>query len=104
MDKVLERIDSVIERYESGEWVSVDDLRFILRDITSANYHLTKFSIEYYRHHNAFMFNYSGSAAKGKIEADEKYPELRMIRKIMEATDNVIWSIRSELSIIKNEN
>ncbi len=36
--------------------------------------------------------------------SEQEVPELRMIRKIMEATDNVIWSMRSELSIIKNEN
>jgi hypothetical protein len=40
----------------------------------------------------------------GEILAEEQVSELRMIRKIMESIDNVLWSVRSEISIIKNEN
>jgi hypothetical protein len=103
MNEVIQRIDSCVERYEGGEWQSVESLRDLLRDITTAYYHLTKYSIEAYRKHNGIMFLFDGSAARGKIKADEDVPELRMIRKIMEAADQVIWSIRSELSIIKKE-
>lgn len=103
LEEVLGRVDNVIEVYESGQWQSIDNLREILRDITTANYHLSKHSIEAYQKHNAFMFNFEGTSARAKVAADENVPELRMVRKIMEAVDHVIWSIRSEISIIKNE-
>ncbi|WP_431129650.1 hypothetical protein [Flagellimonas flava] len=103
MQEVLDKISSIIDTYEGGEWKSKDSLREMLRELTSSNYHLTKFNIEAYQEHNTVQFKHKGSVASGKILADEKVPELRMIRKIMEAVDHVIWSMRSELSIIKKE-
>ncbi len=104
MYEVLKKIDKIVEAYESGEWQSVEKLTRLLRGLTTANYKLSKFNIEYHSIHNSVMFNHGGSVASGKIKADQEVPELRMLRKIMEATDNVIWSIRSEISIIKREN
>lgn len=99
----LKKIDDLVDTYESGAWVGVDTLRQMLRELTSAHYHLTKDNIEYYQKHNSFLFKWSGSVAAGKIKADEEYPELRMLRKIMESTEHVMWSMKSELSIIKKE-
>lgn len=103
MEKLLVNIDSIIERYEGGEWQSVDNLRVMLRELSSYNYQLTKHNIEYYRLYNAIQYKHKGSVSSGVILAEEQVPELRMIRKIMEAIDNVIWSMRSEISIIKKE-
>lgn len=103
MEKLLENIDSIIERYEGGEWQSVDNLRVMLRELSSYNYQLTKHNIEYYRLYNSVQYKHKGSVSSGVILAEEQVPELRMIRKIMEAIDNVIWSMRSEISIIKRE-
>ena len=101
---VLTKITDIIETYESGAWVSAENLRIMLRELTANNYYLTKYNIEYFRKYNAIQYKHKGSVSSGKILAEQEVPELRMIRKIMEATDNVIWSMRSELSIIKNEN
>ena len=76
----------------------------MLRELTANNYYLTKYNIEYFQKYNAIQYKHKGSVSSGKVLAEEQVPELRMIRKIMEATDNVIWSMRSELSIIKKEN
>ena len=103
MQEVLTKITNLIETYESGAWVSTENLRIMLRELTANNYHLSKYDIEYFRKYNAIQYKHKGSVSSGKILAEEEVPELRMIRKIMEATDNVIWSMRSELSIIKNE-
>ena len=103
MEEVLEKISALIDTYEGGEWHSKDSLRQMLRELSSCNYHLSKHNIEAYQEHNKIQFKHSGSVASGKIIADEKVPELRMMRKIMEAIDHVMWSMRSELSIIKNE-
>ena len=104
MQKVLDTISNIIRDYESGEWQSAEALRKTHRDLVSNYYHLTKFNIEYFQKYNAVQYRHKGSVSSGKILAEEQVPELRIIRKIMEATDNVIWSIRSEISILKKEN
>ena len=103
MEEILNKITAIIETYESGVWVSADNLRVMLRELTANNYYLTKYNIEYFQKYNAIQYKHKGSVASGKILAEEQIPELRIIRKIMEATENVMWSMKSELSIIKNE-
>ena len=103
MDKVLEETSLIITMYESGAWVSSENLRAMLRELSSNYYHLTRFNIEYFQKYNAVQYKHKGSVSSGKILAEEQVPELRLLRKIMEATENVIWSIRSEISIIKKE-
>ena len=103
MEEILNKITDIIETYESGTWVSADNLRVMLRELTANNYYLTKYNIEYFQKYNAIQYKHKGSVSSGKILAEEQIPELRIIRKIMEATENVMWSMKSELSIIKNE-
>ena len=103
MKEILEKISAIIDTYEGGEWQSTDSLRELLRELTTNNYHLTKYNIEAYQKHNGIQYMHKGSVASGKILADEQVPELRMLRKIMESIDHVIWSMRSELSIIRKE-
>lgn len=103
METILQKITDLVDTYESGVWQSSENLRIMLRELSTNYYHLTKFNIEAHQEYNKVLFEHSGSVASGKILAEEQVPQLRMLRKIMEATDNVIWSMRSELSIIKNE-
>lgn len=103
MEKILTKISNLVETYESGVWVSADNLRVMLRELTTNYYHLTKYNIEYFQKYNAMQYKHKGSVSSGKVLAEEQVPELRMIRKIMEATENVMWSMKSELSIIKKE-
>lgn len=103
MDEILLKITEIVEKYEGGQWQSVDNLRILLRALTANNYYLTKYNIEYFQKYNEIQYRHKGSVSAGKILAEEQVPELRMIRKIMDATDNVLWSMRSEISIIKNE-
>lgn len=105
MDKSLEAIAKIIQDYEEGHYISLDGLRIILRELSVHNYHLSRYNVEYYQKYNAIIFNRGAdSVASAKVKADEEVPELRMLRKIMDAIAQVIWSVRSEISIIKNEN
>ena len=104
METILQNINTIIQRYESGEWLSLEKLRELLRELTSNMYYLTKYNIEYHEKHNAVQYKHKGSVSSGLILANEQYPELRMIRKIMESANNVKSSMIMELSIIKNEN
>jgi hypothetical protein len=103
MEKALKKIDDLVNTYESGAWQSVEALRSMLRELTTSHYHLTKHNIEYARKYNSILHNHTGSVASGKIIADEEVPELRMLRKIMESTEHVMWSMKSELAIIRKE-
>jgi septation ring formation regulator EzrA len=103
MEKILSNITDIIETYESGVWTSLEDLRKMLRELTSNIYHLTKFNIEFHERHNAVQYKHKGSVSAGLILANEQIPELRMCRKIIESANNVSRSITMELSIIKNE-
>ena len=104
MEEILETVTLIITTYESGEWKSSDSLRIMLRKLTSNYYYLTKYNIEFHEQHNAVQYKHKGSVSAGLILANEQIPELRMLRKIMDSTQHVIWSMRSELSIIKSEN
>ena len=100
---VLDNIHEIINKYESGEWQSCDNLRVLLRELSANYYYLTKENIDAFQRFNAIQYKHKGSVASGKILAEEQVPELRMIRKIMEASEHVLWSMRSEISIIKSE-
>ena len=104
MDEILNKISTIIDNYEQGMWVSCDNLRVLLRELSANYYYLTKYNIEAHAQHNAVQYKHKGSVSSGLILANEQVPELRMLRKIMDSTQHVIWSIRSEISILKNEN
>ena len=104
MEESLSVIAEVIEKYQTSGAISSDNLIVMLRRLTIHNYKLSEYNVEYYNDHNAILYSHAGSVARAKIEADNEVPELRQTRKIMDAVDNVMWSMRSELSIIKSEN
>lgn len=104
MEETLKKIDDIIDTYESGTWVSLENLRIMQRELSANFYHLTKFNITAAQDYNAVQYKHKGSVAAGKILAEEQVSELRMLRKTMEAINHVLWSMRSEISIIKNEN
>ena len=103
MNEILTKISDTITRYESGEWQSCENLRILLRELTSNIYYLSKYNIEYFEKHNAVQYKHKGSVSSGLILANEQYPELRMIRKITEAANNVKSSMIMELSILNKE-
>ena len=104
MEESLSVIAEVIEKYQTSGAISADNLIVMLRRLTIHNYKLAEYNIDYYNQYNSILFNHNGSVASGKVIADNKVPELRQTRKIMDAIENVMWSMRSELSIIKSEN
>ena len=56
MEAILQKITNLIETYESGVWVSAENLRVMLRELTANNYYLTKHNIEYFQKYNAINF------------------------------------------------
>ena len=103
MVEILKKISDIIDTYESGTWVSVDNLRVMLRELSSNYYFLTKHNIEYFNAHNAVQYKHKGTVSAGLILANEQFPELRMTRKILYSTAKVLDSIRSEIGILRTE-
>jgi hypothetical protein len=101
MNEILTKISNIIAVYESGEWITEDKLRVMQRELTSNIFFMTKHNIEYFKDHNTTQYTFKGSAAKGLILANEQVPELRMLRKIESAANNVVNSMRSEITSLR---
>ena len=103
MEQILSKISEIIDKYESGQYISLDNLRVMLRELSSNYYYLTKHNIEFFEQHNAVQYRHKGAVSAGLILANEQVPELRITRKILLATDRVLNSMRSEIAILRNE-
>ena len=103
MDEHLNRITEVVSRYESGEYLTADSLRDLLRELTSEMYFLTKYKIQFKNKHNEIRYRHKGSVASGEILAHEQCPELYQIRYILRAAEAVKTSIVMEISILNKE-
>lgn len=97
LDKVLGEIDQIISEYESGIFISQEKLHKAQRLLSSNIYYLTKENIEAFQRWNNLVYNYEGSNAKAVTYADNKIPELRITRKILEACKSVSIAMNSEL-------
>lgn len=105
MNDILNEITTIVSEYKAGQWNTKERLRELLRELSTNYYFLTKENIEAYERWNNLIYNrdVNESVVSAQRRADEKIPELRMSRKIMEATKNVILSMQQELSILKND-
>lgn len=103
MKTILDKISLIIETYESGKFISLDNMREMGRQLSSNIYYLTKHNIEAFEVHNSIVYNETTSNAKAVVKANEEVPELRMTRKILEAARGVSIAMNNELSIMKKE-
>jgi hypothetical protein len=103
MDKILESLSNVIDQYDSSTYLTVDSLLEALRTLTRGIYHLTVIHTNASEAHNGVQYNFTGSAARGLIEADHEVPEYKMTRKILDACNRVQSAMIMELSIMKKE-
>ena len=101
MNEILLKISEIIELYESGTWITEDKLRVMQRELTSNIFFMTKHNIEYFNAHNAIQYKHKGSVSSGLVLANEQVPELRMLRKIESAANNVVNSMRSEITSLR---
>jgi hypothetical protein len=101
MNEILLKISEIIELYESGTWITEDKLRVMQRELTSNIFFMTKHNIDYFNAHNAIQYKHKGSVSSGLVLANEQVPELRMLRKIESAANNVVNSMRSEITSLR---
>jgi hypothetical protein len=103
MDKILQKITELITEYESGKWISADNLRVMQRQLSTNIYYLTQHNIDAFNEWNGIVYNETTSNAKAVTKADFEVPQLRMSRKILEAARGVSIAMNSELSILKKD-
>ena len=105
MNEILTEISEIITRYKSGEYLTTDKLRTLLRNLSICHYKLTTINIEAYNDWTTIIYNRKEgtSVASARVKADYEAPELRMTRKLLETTKNVILAMQQEISILKNE-
>ncbi len=103
MQEVLKEVNQIVANHEGGRYMSLAKLQDANRRLGCYNYRLTVFNIDYFEKHNTIMYNFKGSVGRGKIIADEKVPEIRMLRKIMKTIESILWNLRDEISVAKKE-
>jgi hypothetical protein len=97
MHKILEKISSIIETYESG---SFKDLQVMHRELTCNLYYLSQEQVKAHQEWNRqyYLSKETTNAAKER-ECDKLVPELYMIRKIYESAKNVSISMSQEIKL-----
>lgn len=103
MEEILNEITSITDTYYSLSWNNGKDISELLKNLTCQLFYLEKYRSEIQENHNGVMFNFTGSVSAGKIKADKDYPELYMLRRVMNASYRVVDSMRSNISYIKKE-
>jgi len=95
--EVLNKITSIIETYEGGEY---KDLNVMHRELACCIYHLSNEQVEAHQRWNQTYYNSieKTNAAKER-EADKLVPELYMCRKIIEAAKGVSIAMTLELKL-----
>lgn len=103
MQEILKTISGVVMEYEGGAGVTKDELMRMQRSLSTNMYWLTLHNDEAFKKWNNLKYNFAGSNAGAETFANEEVPELRMTRKILEASKNVSISLTNDISIIKSE-
>lgn len=93
-------LDEIINKYNSDEYLSNKALLQMQRHLIGLQYYYTDISIESFKEWNTIVYLSNKSNAAAKVEADEKHPELRESRKLLEVIKSTLISIQYQL---KNE-
>jgi hypothetical protein len=97
MNEILEKITSIIQAYESGQY---KDLYEGHRKLTCNMFFLAKEQVEAHQRHNAAYYNSVEKTNAGKErEADKLVPELYMCRKVLETAKGVAIAMGHELKM-----
>ncbi len=104
LSEILNNINTLIDNYHNLQLKLVKDQSEILRSLTTNLYFLEKHRIDAHEKWQSTYFQSIGkSGAAKEREADFKVPELYQIRRIMTGAYKVVDSLRSTISIYKNE-
>ena len=100
----LNNVTKLIDKYNNLTINSGAELSDILRKLTCELFYLERYRSEFQETHNGIMHEFKGSVAASLILANQRVPELYMLRRIMNAAYRVVDALRSNISYIKKEN
>ena len=97
MDKILNKITTIIREYENGSYV---DLHKAHRELTCNMYYLSQEQVKAHQNWNKqyYLSKENTNAAKER-ECDKLVPELYMCRKIMETAKGVSIAMSLEVKM-----
>lgn len=97
MDKILEKISSIIETYESGAF---KDLHVMHRELTCNMYYLSQEQVKAHAEWNKqYYLSKETVNAKKERFCDREVPELYLCRKIMETAKGVSIAMSLEVKM-----
>ena len=102
-ESILASLTNAVDEYDSSTYLTIEKLTTLLKTLSRGIYHLTVIHTQAGTAHNEVQHNFTGSAARGLIEADHKVPEYRISRKILDACNRVQSAMIMVLSILKKE-
>ncbi len=103
-DEVYTTIGDIVVRYQSGEYLTLDRLVELRRELVTTKYHLTVINTTYFEKHNAIQYMHKGSVASGLILANEQVPQLRKTRKLIEASREILKAMAQDIAVLRDEN
>ncbi len=101
---LLDDLTTIIDTYDNMTIKDGLSLSELLKRLTCTLFYLEKYRAEYHEKYNNIMYTWQSSVASGQIEANQKVPELYMMRRIMNAGYRCADALRSNISYIKKEN
>ena len=99
MDKILDKISETITAFKSDEYISDERLMIMHRGLSYCHYKLTEVNVKAGEDYAKIMYEFEGTAAKARIEAEHKIPELRITRKLLDTVKQNLIHIGRELKI-----
>lgn len=104
LQETLEELTKSIHEYRETPFDQVHQIAEIMKDVAILLYDLTRHKVKYKGDWNKVCFeNRELSVAAAEREANNKVPELDMIRQVMRAGNNTLDTIRSHVSLLKKE-
>lgn len=103
LTEALKRYSEIVDTYDS---ISFDDKHAaggLMKDLSVTLSYLTMERVSYQKKWNAVVFNHEGSNAAGEKKADKEVPELYQLRRIHEAGKAILDTMRSHVSLLKQE-
>jgi len=101
-DEILENLNKAVDKYSKADLFEVHKLSEVLREIGCNLAYLTALRTEYAAKYSSVRFQSTGTSEQAKTrEANEKVPELDMIRKILRHYGELQSDLRTQISLYK---
>jgi len=103
LQEALERYSSIVDTYDSLQFDDKVATAELMKDMAVTLSYLTMNRIQYQKKWNGVVFSFQGTNAAGERKADQEVPELYQLRRIHDAGKSILDTMRSQISLLKQE-